>query len=767
MRSGGACISIVAVAAILFCLLMLPDNVLAALAAAEATPNSVTLSWTAPGDDGSAGTAAQYDIRYSLSTINEVNWGSATQVSGEPTPAAAGTPQEFEVTGLQPNTTYYLAIKTADEVPNWSPLSNVVSKSTLPENVPPATVANLAAGNPTVTSLRLTWTSPGDDGSTGTATQYDIRYSTSTISAANWSSATQCTGEPTPLVAGSSQFLTVTGLNPGTIYYFALMTADEVPNWSGLSNVASNATGTETTPPSAIANLGAGSPTEHSIELSWTAPGDDAMVGTAAQYSIRYSTAYLTEANFNSATVVTNPPAPLPAGSFQSLVVSGLQSGTTYFFAVKTADEVPNWSAISNNATLSTSNDATAPVAVSNLNAILPTIASLTLVWTAPGDDGSTGTATQYDIRYSTSTITAANFASAIQVANEPLPKLAGTPETLMVAGLSTNTRYYFALKTADERGNWSAISNVPNNLTAQDATPPAAIDDLAAVTGQNDGEINLSWTAPGDDGMIGYATAYEIRYSLDNINSTNWGSALPWSIPPDPTSPGTAQSVTLTSLVPGETYFVGIKAYDDAANPAPLSNVVSCEAKFEFILANGNLAQPSSPPPLAVLPTAQPVLTVENADLSPDNVYRFELATDSNFFGLVAGGVVNQQDATTTSWQVDEPLEPDQQYFWRVATNTDGYSEISNFFVEPFTHAYPNPVRFAEVDAATFTDLPAGSDLLLTTVSGSIVRRWSNLDGYDLTWNGTNGSGNRVSSGTYLWYLPDTGAKGKLVVIN
>ena len=543
MRSGGACISIAAVAAILFCLLMLPDNVLAALAAAEATPNSVTLSWTAPGDDGSAGTAAQYDIRYSLSTINEVNWGSATQVSGEPTPAAAGTPQEFEVTGLQPNTTYYLAIKTADEVPNWSPLSNVVSKSTLPENVPPATVANLAAGNPTVTSLRLTWTSPGDDGSTGTATQYDIRYSTSTI--------------------------------------------------------------------------------------------------------------------------------------------------------------------------------------------------------------------------------TAANFASAIQVANEPLPKLAGTPETLMVAGLSTNTRYYFELKTADERGNWSAISNVPNNLTAQDATPPAAIDDLAAVTGQNDGEINLSWTAPGDDGMIGYATAYEIRYSLDNINSTNWGSALPWSIPPDPTSPGTAQSVTLTSLVPGETYFVGIKAYDDAANPAPLSNVVSCEAKFEFILANGNLAQPSSPPPLAVLPTAQPVLTVENADLSPDNVYRFELATDSNFFGLVAGGVVNQQDATTTSWQVDEPLEPDQQYFWRVATNTDGYSEISNFFVEPFTHAYPNPVRFAEVDAATFTDLPAGSDLLLTTVSGSIVRRWSNLDGYDLTWNGTNGSGNRVSSGTYLWYLPDTGAKGKLVVIN
>jgi hypothetical protein len=133
----------------------------------------------------------------------------------------------------------------------------------------------------------------------------------------------------------------------------------------------------------------------------------------------------------------------------------------------------------------------------------------------------------------------------------------------------------------------------------------------------------------------------------------------------------------------------------------------------------------------------------------------------------LVAGGVVNQETGSTTSWKVDTPLEADQQYFWRVATNTDGYSETSTFFVEPFAHAYPNPVRFAEIDGATFTDLPAGSDLLLTTVSGSVVKRWANLDGYDVIWDGTNESGHRVASGTYLWYLPSTGAKGKLVVIN
>ena len=352
-------------------------------------------------------------------------------------------------------------------------------------------------------------------------------------------------------------------------------------------------------------------------------------------------------------------------------------------------------------------------------------------------------------------------------MSNEPLPKASGVPETLLVAGLTANTRYYFAIKTADERSNWSAISNVANNITSQDNTPPSAINDLAALPGQNNGEINLSWTAPGDDGMTGQALAYEIRYSTSQIANGNWNSAIPWSTPPNPTPAGTAQSTMLTSLVPGETYYVGIKAYDDAANPAALSNVPSCEAKFVFILANGNLAQPSFPPPLAVLPTAQPVLVVENADQSPENVYRFELATDSNFFGLVAGGVVEQENGGNTSWKVDVALEPEQKYFWRVATNTDGYSDVSTFFVQPFAHAYPNPVRFAQVNAATFTDLPVGGELLLLSVSGSVVRRWNNLSGLDIAWDGTNESGNRVSSGTYLWYLPGDAAQGKLVVIN
>jgi len=103
-------------------------------------------------------------------------------------------------------------------------------------------VTNLRTSNPTLDSITLNWTAPGDDGNTGTAWKYDVRFSTSPITDANWNAAAQCAGEPAPKPAGSSEAFTVRGLTPNTTYYFALKTADEVSNWSGLSNVASGAT---------------------------------------------------------------------------------------------------------------------------------------------------------------------------------------------------------------------------------------------------------------------------------------------------------------------------------------------------------------------------------------------------------------------------------------------------------------------------------------------------------------------------------------------
>ncbi len=69
-----------------------------------------------------------------------------------------------------------------------------------------------------------------------------MRYSTSPITEANFSSATQVASVPTPNAPGSAETLTVTGLATNTVYYFLIKAADAaVPaNVSEISNLASS-----------------------------------------------------------------------------------------------------------------------------------------------------------------------------------------------------------------------------------------------------------------------------------------------------------------------------------------------------------------------------------------------------------------------------------------------------------------------------------------------------------------------------------------------
>lgn len=95
--------------------------------------NTATLTWSAPGNDGSSGKAASYDVRYSAANItNDDEFNFATKVEKVPAPQEAGTSETLEILGLNPLTTYYFAIKISDEAPNTSALSNVAFGTTLP-----------------------------------------------------------------------------------------------------------------------------------------------------------------------------------------------------------------------------------------------------------------------------------------------------------------------------------------------------------------------------------------------------------------------------------------------------------------------------------------------------------------------------------------------------------------------------------------------------------------------------------------------------------
>lgn len=106
------------------------------------------------------------------------------------------------------------------------------------------------------------------------------------------------------------------------------------------------------------------------------------------------------------------------------------------------------------------------PAAVTDFYADLVSETEAWLVWTAPGDDGNSGTAAEYDLRYATFPITEGTFANAIPATGVPSPAPAGTPQGHAILGLTPCTDYWFALKTRDEVGNWSALSNVAQAST-------------------------------------------------------------------------------------------------------------------------------------------------------------------------------------------------------------------------------------------------------------------------------------------------------------
>ncbi|MGH9313607.1 MAG: S8 family serine peptidase [Vicinamibacterales bacterium] len=104
--------------------------------------------------------------------------------------------------------------------------------------VPPAAVTTLTVTGIGLSSATLGWDATGDDDFTGTASSFDVRYSTNAITDANWSSTIRAIGEPAPQLSGSPQTFTVSGLSPGQTYYFGLKARDNVGNESILSNIA-------------------------------------------------------------------------------------------------------------------------------------------------------------------------------------------------------------------------------------------------------------------------------------------------------------------------------------------------------------------------------------------------------------------------------------------------------------------------------------------------------------------------------------------------
>ncbi len=141
----------------------------------------------------------------------------------------------------------------------------------------------------------------------------------------------------------------------GTSYFIAVRASDNALPANQGDFFVSGATFTwqDVTPPSAVVDLAASQGAAPGlINLSWTAPGDDAGVGLIAlgEYRIFYSTNIAAVASTSAAQVVIATAGVSP-GALQAYTLSGLSPSVTYYVRLALADSDFNWSNFSNQAT--------------------------------------------------------------------------------------------------------------------------------------------------------------------------------------------------------------------------------------------------------------------------------------------------------------------------------------------------------------------------------------------------------------------------------
>src|SRR3989344_898344 len=218
------------------------------LTVSDATPPTITFSSSSVTE-----TSATIIWTTNEPATNQIEYGFTSAYGNlSPLTTSFATNHSITISSLSASTTYNYRIHAFDSVGNETIGINR-SFTTLPsvitDTTPPSAITNLAASQISQTSADIPWTSTGDNGIEGTSASYDLRYSTSAITDANFSSATQATGLPTPKLAGSSEVYVLAGLSPSTTYFVAIQSTDSAGNTSFLSNVVTFTTLAVTQPP--------------------------------------------------------------------------------------------------------------------------------------------------------------------------------------------------------------------------------------------------------------------------------------------------------------------------------------------------------------------------------------------------------------------------------------------------------------------------------------------------------------------------------------
>jgi chitodextrinase len=422
--------------------------------------DNISIVPTTPGDTEAP--SAVTDVAGSNTTMvsTDLSWTAATDNVGVTdyevfqdgvSVGFTGGATTFNATGLAPSTNYAFTVFARDAVPNIGSVSNTANVTTASDSQAPSAVTNLAGSGTTDTSTNLSWTASIDNVA---VTDYEVFQDGVSIG---------FTGGPTTF--------NVTGLTVSTSYAFTVFARDAIPNISAVSNTANVTTsaGPDTEAPSAVVDLVGSNITMTSTDLSWTASIDNVAVTDYEVFQNGVSIGF--------------------TGGSTTFNVTGLTLNTSYAFTVFARDVVPNISAVSNTANITTASDTQAPSAAANLAGSATTETSTDLSWTASIDNVAV---TDYEV-----------FQDGVSIG------FTGGATTFNVTGLTASTSYAFTVFARDAVPNISAVSNTANVTTpaGPDTQAPSAVTTLAA-SNTTSTTTNLSWASSTDNVGV---TNYEV----------------------------------------------------------------------------------------------------------------------------------------------------------------------------------------------------------------------------------------------------------------
>jgi len=515
--------------------------------ASSVVGNSATIVWTKATDDQTLQPALQYEVR--LSTNNDIDTITKAEAYGAIVVPYATDINSAVVPGLTAGATYFFNVIVRDQAGNKSIYVPTSVTAAVPDGTAPmpGNGGTIITSNVGSSSATLNWTRATDDISSQSQLLYEVRRSTTNnidtvLRAEAYGSIVQAYS---PNISSAL----MTGLTPETTYYFNVIVRDAAGNRAAYVPKSVTTTPFVDTANPLPGNGGVIStlvgPTE--TTLSWIRATDNASTQAQLLYEVRRSlvnnvdTVARAEAN---GTIVRDYTSDLT-----SVVATGLDAGTTYYFNVIVKDAAGN-KAQYQSASVTTAADRTPPVP-GNLGRMTSssTQSSVTISWTKAVDNVSPQPALRYEVRLSTG-----NNINSVAAAesNGTLVKPYTSDLTTFVAnGLNSGTDYYLNVIVKDEANNKAvyvakAESTSGRKFTqlnsndrgpgwrndtpsiqsfaapSSDTTSPIpGSAGLIAVSGISQSGLTLRWTTATDDTTLKASLRYQVvESSAKNINT-------------------------------------------------------------------------------------------------------------------------------------------------------------------------------------------------------------------------------------------------------